>query len=57
MLVALGRGVGWPRKGILVFETDSIDRSTADLITAVDGKPIRTIDDFESGDADRWSNF
>jgi len=33
------------RQGPLVFESTVIDRSTADLIVAIDGKPIRTIDD------------
>lgn len=33
------------RQGPLVFESTIVDRSTADLIVAVDGKPIRTIDD------------
>lgn len=33
------------RQGPLVFESTVIDRSTADLIMAVDGKPIRTVDD------------
>jgi len=33
------------RQGPLVFESTVIDRSTADLIVAVDGKPIQTIDD------------
>lgn len=33
------------RQGPLVFESTVIDRSTADLIVAVDGKPVRTIDD------------
>ncbi|MGQ9506043.1 MAG: S1C family serine protease [Thermogutta sp.] len=33
------------RQGPLVFESTFIDRSTADLIIAVDGKPIRTVDD------------
>jgi len=33
------------RQGPLVFESTVVDRSTADLIVAIDGKPIRTIDD------------
>ncbi len=33
------------RQGPLVFESTSIDRSAADLIVAVDGNPIRTVDD------------
>ena len=33
------------RQGPLVFESTVIDRSTADLIVAIDGKPIKTIDD------------
>lgn len=33
------------RQGPLVFESTSIDRSAADLIVAVDGSPIRSVDD------------
>jgi len=33
------------RQGPLVFESTVIDRSTADLIIAVDGKPVKTVDD------------
>ncbi|GAB4132184.1 trypsin-like peptidase domain-containing protein [Thermopirellula anaerolimosa] len=33
------------RQGPLVFESTQIDRSAADLIVAVDGSPIRSVDD------------
>ncbi len=33
------------RQGPLVFESTSIDRSAADLIVAVDGSPVRSVDD------------
>lgn len=36
------------RQGPFVYETQTIDRSTADLIVAVDGQPIKTPDDFLS---------
>ncbi|MEX0937512.1 MAG: trypsin-like peptidase domain-containing protein [Pirellulales bacterium] len=36
------------RQGPLVFDTETIDRSTADLIVAVNGKPVETLDDFLS---------
>lgn len=41
-----GMTVRTKRQGLLVFEY--IDRSTADLITAVDGEPTKTVDDFLS---------
>jgi S1-C subfamily serine protease len=34
------------RQGPFVYETESIDRSAADLIVAVDGEPINTADEF-----------
>jgi len=34
------------RQGPFVTEYQTIDRSAADLIVGVDGKPIRTADDF-----------
>ena len=36
------------RQGPFVYETQSLDRSTADLIVAVDGQPIKNPDDFLS---------
>jgi S1-C subfamily serine protease len=36
------------RQGPLVYDTETIDRSTADLIVAVNGKPVETLDDFLS---------
>src|SRR5262249_51904949 len=36
------------RQGPFVYETTNVDRSTADIITAVDGKPTLTADDFLS---------
>ena len=36
------------REGPFLYEQQSIDRSQADLITAVDGHPVRTLDDFLS---------
>ena len=34
------------RQGPFIFESQTVDRSAADLIVAVDGKPIKTGDDF-----------
>lgn len=34
------------RQGPFVYEVQTVDRSAADLITAVDGQPVRTGDDF-----------
>jgi S1-C subfamily serine protease len=34
------------RQGPFVYERQTIDRSAADLIVAVDGKPVKTADDF-----------
>ena len=34
------------RRGPLIFEQDSIDQSSADLIVAVDGAPVKSADDF-----------
>jgi len=34
------------KQGALVYETQTVDRSAADLIVAVDGKRVRTGDDF-----------
>ena len=34
------------RQGPFVYEYQTIDRSAADLIVAVDGKPVKTADDF-----------
>ena len=34
------------RQGLFVYESQSIDRSTADLMIAIDGQPIRTVDEF-----------
>ncbi len=34
------------RQGFLVYEFQQIDRNSADLIVAVDGKPVKTADDF-----------
>jgi S1-C subfamily serine protease len=34
------------RQGPFVYEYSTVDRSAADLITAVDGKPVKTGDDF-----------
>ena len=36
------------RQGPLVFESTTIDRSTADLVIAIDGKPVKTVDDMLS---------
>lgn len=36
------------RRGPLVFEQDSVDQSSADLIVAIDGKKVRTADDLLS---------
>jgi S1-C subfamily serine protease len=36
------------RQGPFVYETTNVDRSTADIITAVNGKPTLTADDFLS---------
>ncbi|OHB76773.1 MAG: hypothetical protein A2W31_12525 [Planctomycetes bacterium RBG_16_64_10] len=36
------------RRGPLIIERDTIDRTTADVIVAVDGKEVRTLDDFLS---------
>lgn len=36
------------RQGPLVFESTTIDRSSADLVVAIDGKPVRTVDDLLS---------
>ncbi len=36
------------RQGPFVYEVQTVDRSAADLITAVDGQPVRTGDDFLS---------
>jgi len=36
------------RQGPFVYETQTIDRSYADLIVAVDGQPVKTPDDFLS---------
>ena len=41
-----GMAVRTKRQGLLLFEY--IDRSTADLIAAVDGEPTKTVDDFLS---------
>jgi len=34
------------RQGPFVYEYQTVDRSAADLIVAVDGKPIKTADEF-----------
>jgi S1-C subfamily serine protease len=34
------------RQGPFWYETQTIDRSAADLIVAVDGQPVKTADDF-----------
>ncbi len=34
------------RQGPFVYEYQTVDRSAADLIVAVDGKPVKTADDF-----------
>ena len=36
------------RQGPFVFERTIVDRATADLIVAVDGRPIKTADDFRN---------
>jgi len=36
------------RQGPFLYETQSIDRSSADLITAIDGRPVQTVDDLLS---------
>ena len=36
------------RQGLISYETQSIDRSAADLIVAVDGQKVVTVDDFLS---------
>lgn len=36
------------RRGNLIFEQSTVDPSSADVIVAVDGHPIRTLDDFLS---------
>lgn len=36
------------RQGLFTYETRQIDRSTADLITGIDGHPVRTVDDLLS---------
>lgn len=33
------------RQGPLIFESTTIDRSSADLVVAIDGKPVKTVDD------------
>jgi S1-C subfamily serine protease len=34
------------RQGPFVYETETIDRNAADLIVAVDGKPVTSADEF-----------
>ena len=34
------------RQGILVYQVQTVDRAAADRIVAVDGRPIKTADDF-----------
>jgi S1-C subfamily serine protease len=36
------------RRGPMIIERDTIDRSAADVIVAVDGQAVRTLDDFLS---------
>ena len=36
------------RRGNLIFEQSTVDPSSADVIIAVDGHPVRTLDDFLS---------
>jgi S1-C subfamily serine protease len=34
------------RRGLFVYEESRIDREHADVVRAVDGKPVKTVDDF-----------
>ena len=36
------------QRGVFTYETQEVDRSAADLITGVNGQPIKTAEDFLS---------